>query len=66
VLFREVDERHFGVLRLHVPELASVDLAALALALIAMLATFYWKLGLPKTLAACAVLGALVHVVRNV
>jgi hypothetical protein len=26
-----------------------------------MLATFYWKLGLPKTLALCALLGALVH-----
>ena len=37
---------------------ASVDVAALVLAVLAMLALFRFKLGLPKTLAASAVLGA--------
>ena len=57
VLFRNVTERHFGPLRLHVPDLASVDLASLVLSSLAMLAMFRLKLGLPKTLAASAALG---------
>jgi chromate transporter len=57
VIFRRVGERRLGPLHLHVPELASVDGAALALAVLALLAMFRWKLGLPKTLAASAALG---------
>jgi len=57
VVFRQVDERHQGPLRLYVPDLSSVDLAAAVLAALAMLAMFRFKLGLPKTLAASAVLG---------
>jgi chromate transporter len=58
VIFREVRELHFGALRVYAPVLASVDVAAAALAVLAMLAMFSFKLGLPKTLAASAVLGA--------
>jgi chromate transporter len=57
VIFRSVVERRFGPLHLQVPVLASVDMAALVLALLALLAMFRWKLGLPKTLAASAALG---------
>ena len=57
VVFRQVDERHQHALRLYVPDLSSVDLAAAVLAALAMLAMFRFKLGLPKTLAASAVLG---------
>jgi chromate transporter len=59
VVFSTVHERHFGPMRLLVPELASVDLAAATLAALAMLAMFKFKLGLPKTLAASASVGAL-------
>lgn len=59
VVFARVVEQHFGPLRLFVPELASVDLAAAALAALAMLSMFRFKLGLPKTLAASAALGAI-------
>jgi chromate transporter len=58
VIFGQVAERHFGPIRLHVPHWASLDLAALVLATLAMLAIFRFKLGLPKTLAASALLGA--------
>jgi chromate transporter len=58
VIFREVHELHFGVLRVYAPVLASVDIAAAVLAALAMLAMFRLKLGLPRTLAASAVLGA--------
>lgn len=58
VLFRRVGERRWGPLHLLVPDLYSVDLAATALTALAMLAMFRFKLGLPKTLAASATLGA--------
>jgi chromate transporter len=58
VLFGSVRERQLGPLRLLVPELGSLDVAALVLATLAMVAMFRLKLGLPKTLGACAILGA--------
>jgi chromate transporter len=58
VVFHTVDELHFGPLRLLVPNTASVDLAAALLAGIATLALFRFHLGIPKTLALCAGLGA--------
>jgi chromate transporter len=58
VLFRSVSELNWGPLRLLVPALGSVDFAATALAAVAMVALFRFKLGIPKTLAVCAVLGA--------
>jgi chromate transporter len=58
VIFRQVAEVHAGGLRLLVPTWGSIDWAAAALAVLAMLAMFQFKLGLPKTLAASALLGA--------
>jgi chromate transporter len=57
VVFAQVAEQHLGPLRLYVPQLSSVDVAAGVLAALAMLAMFRFKLGLPKTLAASAALG---------
>ncbi len=58
VVFREIAETHVGPLRLLVPAPASLDFAAAVLSLGAMIAMFRFKLGLPKTLAATAALGA--------
>jgi chromate transporter len=58
VLFRRLTEHAVGPVRLLLPELASVNLAAAVLAALSMLALFRFKLGLPKTLAASAALGA--------
>jgi chromate transporter len=59
VVFREVAERHFGPFLLYVPSLASIDIAAVGLAALSMLALFRFKQSVPKTLAASAALGAL-------
>ena len=56
-LFRTVRELHLGPVRLVAPVLRSVDALAVALAGLSLLATFRWKLGLPKTLAAATLLG---------
>jgi chromate transporter len=58
VIFRRVTEQHFGPLRALLPEVASIDAPATVLATLAMFAMFRLKLGLPKTLAASALLGA--------
>ncbi len=58
VVFHRIDVRHFGPLRLFVPAFGSLDVAATLLAALAMLAVFRLKLGLPKTLAASALVGA--------
>jgi chromate transporter len=58
VVFRQVAVRHWGPLRLLVPAPGSVDLAAAGLSALAMLAMFRFKLGMPRTLALCAALGA--------
>ncbi len=58
VVFRRVAETHAGPLRLLVPSLESIDPAASVLAVLAMIAMLRYKLGVPKTLAASAVLGA--------
>jgi chromate transporter len=57
VVFGQVAERHFGPVRVLVPNVASTDFAAATLSVLAMLALFRFKLGLPKTLAASAGLG---------
>jgi chromate transporter len=57
VVFGVVNEREFGWLRLLVPAWSSVNVAALVLASLALLAMFRFKLGMPKTLAASAALG---------
>ena len=61
VLFRDLTEHAFGPVRLLLPELLSLNLAAAALSALAMLALFRFKLALPKTLAASAALGAALH-----
>jgi chromate transporter len=64
VVFRQVQELNLGRLRLLVPSLASIDFAAVALAALAMLALFRLRLGVPKTLALAAGLGALLELFR--
>jgi chromate transporter len=58
VVFRQVVRRHAGPVLLLTPNLASVDVAAAVLVALSMLAMFRFKLGLPRTLAASALLGA--------
>jgi chromate transporter len=59
VVFRQVGELRIGPVRLLLPQLASIDVAAAVLAALAMLAMFRFELSLPKTLAASAALGLL-------
>lgn len=59
VAFREVHVRSFGPARLVAPVFASVDWVAVALSAAAMLAMLRFKVSMPKTLAACALLGLL-------
>jgi chromate transporter len=56
-VFARVDELELGPLRLDRPQLASLDPAALVLALAAMLALLRFHVGLGKTLAGAALLG---------
>ena len=58
VVFRTIAEQHIGPLRLLVPVVSSIDVAAAVLVSLAMLAMFRFKIGLPKTLLASAALGA--------
>jgi len=58
VLFHRVAEHQVGPARLLVPDLASVEPAAVVLAALALIATLRFKLGLAKTLAGSAALGA--------
>lgn len=58
VVFRELSERRFGPLRLLVPHTESLDLAALVLVVLALVAIFRFRIGMGKTLAASALLGA--------
>jgi chromate transporter len=56
-LFRSVDERTFGPLRLPVPQLASIDLFALALAAAAFVAMRRFKVGIVPVVLASAAAG---------
>jgi chromate transporter len=65
VLFAEVREvRGFG-LALDVPVPGTVDLPALALTVVALLAVFRFKVGMIPVLAACSATGVLYHVVAG-
>ncbi|MBK9386222.1 MAG: chromate efflux transporter [Planctomycetes bacterium] len=57
VLFGSVDEHHAGPLRLLLPRLETLNVAALLLSSLAFLALLRWKLGMAKTLLLCAALG---------
>ncbi|PAU77285.1 chromate efflux transporter [Halomonas salipaludis] len=59
VIFAEVEERHALGARLLIPNLASVDLLALLLAVGAMIAIFKFKVGMLKVLGACALIGVM-------
>lgn len=63
VLFARIDERSWGFARLLVPSPASFDIAAAALFVVAAVALFRFQLGVPRTLALCAVLGLLARLV---
>jgi len=63
VIFAEVEERHLMGARLLIPNLASLDLFALLLAAGAMVAIFYFKVGMLKVLFGCALLGVLASMV---
>jgi len=64
VVFRVVDERRAGPLRLVVPDPSSIDLAALALIALALVMTFRFALGVPRTLGVCALAGIAWGLVR--
>jgi chromate transporter len=56
-LFGQVDERHVFGMVLQVPVLATLNLAALALAVAALLALFKFKVGMIPTLLGCSLAG---------
>jgi chromate transporter len=53
VLFARVDERHLGPLRLFVPDASSLDVVALALSVVALVAIFALRWSIVATLAVC-------------
>lgn len=57
VMFARVEEGRFGPLHWLIPDLASVDLAAVVLAAASMIAMLRYHVSLAKTLAAAAALG---------
>ena len=63
-LFGKVTTTKFMGLRLQVPELATADIAACAIAILACLLTFYWKKGMVVTLGVSAAVGAVLFMVR--
>ncbi|MBX9620315.1 MAG: chromate efflux transporter [Hyphomicrobiales bacterium] len=64
VLFRELGEGHAGVVRYFWVRLASLDLAAAALAVLAMLLMFVWHRGIMTTVGVVAVLGIIVRLLH--
>ncbi len=53
VLFARIDERHVGPLRLFVPDVASLDVVALALTCLALVLIFALRWSIVATLAVC-------------
>lgn len=64
-LFGEVTTTNVKGLKLQVPEFATADTAACAIALLACLLTFYWKKGLAVTLGVSAAAGAVLYLIRS-
>src|SRR5262249_11867402 len=60
-IFREVVPVQAFLLSFDMPRLASVDLWALTLALVAAVSIFQFKIGMLQTLAACCALGIILH-----
>jgi len=65
-LFGEVTTKNLYGLRLQIPEFATVDIAACAIAVLACLLTFYWKKGMVVTLGVSAAAGATWFLARTV
>jgi len=63
-LFGKVTTMNVFGLRLQIPELATADIAACAIAILACLLTFYWKKGMVVTLGVSAAVGAVLFLVR--
>ncbi|MFN7289469.1 MAG: chromate transporter, partial [Pirellula sp.] len=63
-LFGKVTTMKFFGLRLQVPELATADIAACAIAILACMLTFYWKKGMAVTLGVSAAAGAALFLIR--
>ena len=63
-LFGKVTTMKFFGLRLQVPELATADIAACAIAILACMLTFYWKKGMAVTLGVSAAAGAALYLIR--
>lgn len=63
-LFGNVTTINFFGMRLQVPELATANIAACSIAILACLVTFYWKKGLAVTLAVSAAAGAALYFTR--
>ncbi|MBI5120998.1 MAG: chromate efflux transporter [Rhodospirillales bacterium] len=64
VLFARVEEKQVLGMKLSAPDPASLDAAALLLAMAAILATLKYHVGMLKTLGACAAVGAVIHFMR--
>jgi chromate transporter len=62
-IFAETRSYTAGTIRLDVPVLASLNPWALALAAVAILAVFHFKVGMVQALAACAAAGVALHLV---
>ncbi|NQV99699.1 MAG: chromate efflux transporter [Rhodospirillales bacterium] len=58
VVFAKVDQVQLGILRLYVPAWDTVDLVALALTAVALIAMLRFKVGMIPTMSVAAVLGA--------
>jgi chromate transporter len=61
VLFAHVRDAQWSIVALPVPDVASLDGAALAIAVIASLCLFRFRLGMVATLALCSALGVVIH-----
>ena len=61
VLFRDIEQKDLGVASVGLPVPASLDAAALAIAVLAGIALFGVKFGVMKTLALCAAAGLAAH-----
>lgn len=64
-LFEQVTTMKVLGLRLQVPELATANIAACAIAILACLLTFYWKKGLAVTLGISAASGAALYLIQR-
>ena len=65
VLFRELQPVTLGPVALELPVLSSLDLAALALASLAALCLFRFRLGVPRTLGITAAAGLVLGLMRT-